>query len=133
MEFVGIAHTAYNVSDMEASLDFYVKKLGFKHAFSLKRENGENWIEYLQVAPGQFVELFYSKGGFTTGGSYSHLCLRVKDCAATAKELEAIGVKLDAQVKQGSDSNYQCWIRDPDGNRIEIMQIAPTSPQAKFE
>ena len=132
MKFIGIAHAAYNVSDMEKALEFYAGKLGFKHAFSIKNDKGEDWIEYLYVARGQFLELFYSKGGFDTNPSYNHLCLQVEDCYAAAAELESKGVTLDVKPQQGKDFNYQCWIHDPDGNRVEIMQIDPASPQAGF-
>ena len=29
----------------------------------------------------------------------------------------------------GADYNYQAWIEDPDGNRIELMQMMPDSMQ----
>ena len=133
MKFVGIAHTAYAVGDMKKSLEFYVGKLGFTHAFSLTREDGTPWIEYLNVAPGQFIELFYADKPLGKNSTYRHLCLRVEDCAAAAVELAANGVEIDVQPKQGTDKNIQCWIHDPDGNPVEIMQIAPESPQAKFD
>ena len=31
----------------------------------------------------------------------------------------------------GLDRNRQCWIEDPDGNRIEFMQMSPESMQAE--
>ena len=131
MKLIGIAHTAYNVTDMKASLDFYVNKLGMEHAFSIPRDDGTPWIEYIKLADGQFIELFYSDGGFGQNPSYAHLCLRVPSCAEAEKELRAAGVHIDTPTKQGKDTNWQCWISDPDGNRIEIMEISPDSPQAK--
>ena len=29
----------------------------------------------------------------------------------------------------GADNNWQCWIEDPDGNRIEFMQMAENAMQ----
>jgi hypothetical protein len=29
----------------------------------------------------------------------------------------------------GLDFNTQAWVKDPDGNPIELMQLAPESPQ----
>ena len=31
----------------------------------------------------------------------------------------------------GADGNWQAWIEDPDGHRIELMQMMPDSLQAK--
>lgn len=126
-----IAHLAFSVSDMKKSLDFYCNGLGFTHAFSLKNDRGEPWIEYLKVCDGQFIELFYPGTNYSSqNGSYMHLCLQVDDCVKTSEELEKKGIDVWQKPKQGADRNYQCWISDPDGHPVEIMQIDPSSPQA---
>jgi len=33
------------------------------------------------------------------------------------------------QITLGSDNSYQCWLDDPDGNRIELHQYTPESRQ----
>jgi len=132
----GMAHTAYTVQDMNKALHFYCEILGFTELFELKRpETGEPWIVYLKVKEGQFIELFY--GGEqklevtskTIG--YNHLCLEVDDIHEIAEHLKSRGVTLDVEPKQGLDLNYQCWAKDPDGNRIEFMQMHPDCPQLK--
>jgi Lactoylglutathione lyase and related lyases len=132
----GIGHTAYNVSDMEKSLHFYCDMLGFRHLFQLKDKNGNPWINYLKIADRQFIELFYNgkKTADTNTSSevgYNHLCLEVDDIHQTVSDLKSRGVVLDIEINQGVDLNYQCWVRDPDGNRIEIMQLHPDAPQLK--
>ncbi|MBS5586077.1 MAG: VOC family protein, partial [Clostridiales bacterium] len=79
----GIAHTAYKVRDMEASLRFYLNGLGMQHAFSLANKENRPWIEYLCVAPGQFIELFYPEGKAVEEDTrYMHLCLQIDDLPA---------------------------------------------------
>ncbi len=124
-----ISHLAFDVSDMEKSLDFYCGKLGFEKAFSLNDENGNPWIEYIKVCTGQFIELFYGGKKENPKSAYSHLCLQVEDIYEIQERMEAMGVQIDVPVKQGKDKNMQCWVHDPDGNRIEFMQIMPQSPQ----
>lgn len=34
-------------------------------------------------------------------------------------------------INTGLDRNRQAWIEDPDGNRIEFMEMAPDSLQAE--
>lgn len=126
----GIAHLAFNVSDMEKSIDFYCNKLGFTDAFELRDKDDNPWIRYIKVADGQFIELFYTKGTALEGQSYAHLCLQVDDIHEIAARMEKMNVTLDVKVQQGSDKNYQCWVRDPDGNRIEFMMIGEDSPQS---
>jgi catechol 2,3-dioxygenase-like lactoylglutathione lyase family enzyme len=133
-----LVHTALTVRDMEKSIDFYTRVLGFEKAFEIPEPvTGKPWIVYLAVAPGQFLELFY--GGTTPIREFSteitgfnHLCFGVSDIQEIARHIEAAGVALDRPIKFGVDSNWQCWVRDPDRNRVELMQIGAESPQAKF-
>lgn len=127
MKVQGIAHAAFNVTDMQKSLDYYCGVLGFTDAFEMERD-GKPWIRYLRIAQGQFLELFYNRKDDTVGTAYNHLCLRVDDVQAIADELRPLGL-LTSEVKRGSDHNLQCWSVDPDGNRIEFMQICPESRQ----
>ena len=125
-----IGHVAFSVSDMEKSLHFYCNQLDFTHLFQLKDGKGNPWINYLKITEHQFVELFYSKDLKSGDGvSYGHLCLEVDDIEVTVRELESRGVVLAQKITQGSDKNFQAWIIDPDGNRIELMQLHPDCPQ----
>lgn len=120
----GIAHCAYMVKDMNASLRFYCEQLGFKHAFSIPRDDGSPWIEYVKVTDGQFLEFFYPGPDYEARkGSYLHLCLEVDDIHATAEGIEKAGVFVRVKPQQGKDGNWQCWADDPDGNPIEFMQM----------
>ncbi len=152
----GIGHVAFHIANLERSLDFYCTKLGFREAFRLDREGMPSpWIVYIQVAPTAFIELFpvgapvgtsaqlgTGEGRFSldmsvdlsksTGNSYHHVSLTVDDIEATLRTWTARGVATDriGRPSQGQDHNFQYWIADPDGNRIELMQITPESPQA---
>jgi len=127
----GIGHAAFYVSDMDKSLNFYCKILGFSLAFEMKDDEGRPWINYLKIKEGQFIELFYGDPIQVKGQSYSHLCLVVDDINKIALRIKDCGIELDIEPKQGKDSNWQCWVRDPDGNRIEFMQMDEESPQMK--
>ena len=128
----GIGHIAFNVKDMEKTLKFYCDVLGFKHAFTLRNAEGAPWIEYLKVSDNNFIELFYAKPDSPVGpgSTFNHICLTVADIHAAEKALDGAGWTVDTRPKQGSDKNWQMWVRDPDGVRIELMQISPESPQA---
>jgi lactoylglutathione lyase len=132
-----LGHAAITVKNMETSLAFYTKGLGFKKAFELNRpETGERWIIYLYIGDGQFIELFYD--GVTDNPwnvelrGFNHLCVAVDDIHSSAKQLEDAGYKLDQQPNQGCDSNWQAWVTDPDGIRIELMQLDEASPQLQY-
>lgn len=128
----GTAHVSFVVEDMEKSLHFYCDILGLKRAFDMDWE-GNPWLVYVSVRPGQYIELFYGgkrkyRNPEAAGGD--HLCFEVDDIYEIAERLEKNGVTLDVRPMQGKDYNYQCWAKDPDGNRIEFMKIDPRSPQS---
>jgi catechol 2,3-dioxygenase-like lactoylglutathione lyase family enzyme len=134
----GIAHVAFRVTDLDPALDFYCTKLGFREAFRLEREGEPSpWIVYVQVAAGCFLELFPGarEAGPRPGAAagYNHFSLRVDDIEATLRALADRGLPITDAPTMGLDGNWQYWITDPDGNRIELMQIMPNSPQAAAE
>ena len=109
----GVAHAAFNVSDMDKAVQFYHDVFG-----------------------SQFIELFY--GGvnpqeYKDGNiGYSHICFEVEDINKTAEQIVKAGAVLDSPVSQGLDKNWQCWTHDPDNNRIELMQMEEESLQNQF-
>lgn len=132
-----IAHSAVTVKNMEETLRFYTQALGFRPAFELANpETGEPWIVYLNIYPGQFLELFY--GGTEENPwkdsqiGFNHLCLEVEDIEEAVQNVRRAGYPIDIEPQQGSDHNWQAWVRDPNGIRIELMKIMPESPQARF-
>lgn len=133
---LGISHIALKVENMEKSLHFYCDILGFEHAFDIKDENNQPWIEYIKVGTGQFIELFHD--GKTKQEEVpdkigvDHICFEVSDIEEIARDLKSKGIKLDVEPKKGLDNNYQCWLKDPDGTRIELMQIQKDSPHWKW-
>ena len=130
-----VAHIAFNVKDIEKSLHFCCDILGLEMAFEMKDKDDKPWIYNVRVAEGQYLELMlggvheYSYRPANVG--FSHLCLEVGDIHELAEKLRENGMPLDVEPKLGRDLNYQCWARDPDGNRIEFMQFSPASPQVK--
>lgn len=127
-----LAHVALKVKDMDKSLDFYVGKMGFPEMFRLHRD-GKLWIVYLRITDDQYLELFPDGDGDRAAGrdatGVNHICLGVDDIDVVVDELRQAGIPLTAEKKMGADYNFQAWIEDPDGNRIELMQIMPKAMQ----
>ena len=120
----GIAHVAFLVSNLERSLLFYKQAFGFEEKFRLLNDDGSPWLVYLKINDSQFLELFPSDTPLELNikPSYLHLCLEVDNIYEIADHFLTKGLSLDEPIIKGLDNNYQCWIHDPDGNPIEIMQ-----------
>lgn len=127
-----LAHVALKVRDIGRSLAFYVDQLGFAEMFRLHRD-GRLWIVYLRITDDQYLELFPDGEGERApdreATGVNHICLGVDDIGAATAALEAKGVRLTVAPKLGADHNWQAWIEDPDGNRIELMQTMPKAMQ----
>ena len=129
-----IAHVAIRVKDVERTLDFYVRKLGMREMMRLARD-GRLWLLYLRITDTQFLEVFPEGVGERASErdavGFNHICLEMADINVALRELEAAGVPLIREKQMGADGNWQAWIEDPDGHRIELMQMMPDSLQAK--
>ncbi len=132
--FTSIGHIAIRAHNFEAMVSFYTEKLGLTEMFRLNQDDGSLMLVYLRVTDQQFVEIFPNGVGEAPARNavgYTHLCLTVSDLRATVAALEQAGVPIEIAPKTGKDHNEQAWISDPEGNRIELMQMSPESLQAQ--
>jgi len=57
----------------------------------------------------------------------------VDDIFASVEQVRSAGYPIDIEPNQGADTNWQAWVTDPNGIRIELMKIMPESPQARYK
>ena len=150
---------AFQVKDAVNMEHFYCRGLGLKKVFSLtyldlckvveqsgqadpkilmglKMMGEQSWIDYIEVAPHQYIELFHTDGqtlkedrDLQDAYGYQHICFEVEDIHAAWDAVTANGIKPDTQISLGADGAYQFWLVDPDGNRLELMQYASGAKQ----
>jgi len=132
---VGLAHVAIKVTDLDRSLDFYINKLGFPEMLRLHKDDGSTWLVYLRITDDQYLEVFPGAENDRAPGwdanGMNHMCLAVEDIDAVIERIEAAGIALLLPLKLAVDGNRQAWIEDPDGNRIELMEMDSNSLQLK--
>lgn len=131
--FSSVAHIALQVRDLDKSIAFY-EKLGFPEFLRLNDDNGAPWIVYMKVTDDLYFELFPGKdeGSAPQGKTgVHHLSLQATNIEETVAHLQKVGISLTSEPKSepGLDGNRGCWITDPDGNRIELMEMAPNCIQ----
>jgi lactoylglutathione lyase len=131
----GFGHVAIKVKDLDATLRFYSGTLGFPEMLRLFKDDGSVWLIYLRITDDVFLEVFPGAENDRAPGrnanGVNHLCLMIDNLDAFCPALEANGVPLTAAIKMGADGNRQAWIEDPDGNRIELMEMHPDCLQYK--
>ncbi|MDR3167760.1 MAG: VOC family protein [Treponema sp.] len=131
-----IGHTAIRARDIEATARFYREVLGMKEAFRMNNPEGTKLGSvHMFVAPSQFIESFpngseeFQPTDHTIG--HSHICFEVDDAAKFLEEIRERGAPIDRELKRGYSRCIQFWTHDPDGNRIEFMELPPDCLQAE--
>ena len=127
-----LGHAAFAVHDLDAALAFYAT-LGLPEAFRLHRPDGSLMLVYLHLGGDRFLELFPNgpEPDPHRVHSFRHVCLLTDDLRGDVEALRGQGVPIEKEPTEGLDGNLQAWIRDPDGNAIELMQLVESSPQRR--
>jgi lactoylglutathione lyase len=101
----------------------------------LHKDDGSTWLVYLRITDDQYLEVFPGAENDRAPGwdanGMNHMCLAVVDIGAVVQRIEAAGIPLLLPLKLAVDGNWQAWIEDPDGNRIELMEMDSNSLQLK--
>jgi catechol 2,3-dioxygenase-like lactoylglutathione lyase family enzyme len=142
----GFNHTSFTVADMDKSVEFWTKMLGFKAASVSPRQG--SWQEEvtgiagasLMVAHlyghGHHIEFIQYLDGAIAGAppqpaqtAAAHVCLEVDDIRKTWSDLMAAGATAQgkiADVKTGPVTGCLAgYLRDPNGIIIELLEMKP--------
>jgi lactoylglutathione lyase len=129
MRFV---HTNVRVRDVDASLRFYAA-LGFEQRGRLQFDGAYN--VYLGLpGDGDTLELTVNEGNeepYDLGDGYGHVALAVEDLDGLLARLAGHGIEPEKPpYAPGGRSELRiCFVRDPDGYRIELIDGDFATPQ----
>jgi lactoylglutathione lyase len=127
---VGIAHIAFQVSDLARAQAFYRDLLGYEEGFRLYKDDGTTRLVYFKVNDRQYIEIFPGLPP-DQDDRLSHIALETTDLEALRKYLAEKGVQVPEKVNKGQDGNVNMTVKDPDGHRIEFVQYLPGSLHLK--
>jgi lactoylglutathione lyase len=122
---VELIHTCYRITDPERSVAFY-EALGLEKRRELPIR--DEAVNYFLGVPGQDspeLELTHNFGvdSYELGTGYGHVALTVEDLDGTLERLKAQGIEPEKPpytVREGG--SRLCFVRDPDGYRLEIIE-----------
>ncbi len=131
----GLSHVAIRTSNIHESIRYYTEVLGLKEAFRMNAADGSLATAYLYIAPSEYLELFaHGVREGVTGRDViglCHICLETADIQQAYEQVKANGGPLDSEIRVGGSKCLMFWTHDPDGNQLEIMQLAPESLQSQ--
>ena len=128
-------HVGLRVEDLERSLAFYTG-LGYEVLGNVP-ETEFGSLTMLKLPGDEFVtlELVHdARRGVVDPGGLNHVVIKVESMQATAAELLARGIEVEAPGSpDGSEDFWTAWITDPDGYRIELVQWPAGHPEGMTE
>ena len=121
-------HVAIAVENFDEALAFYTQKMGFREAFTVRNNQGQPQLAYVQVSRNTFVELQPANANRPPG--LNHFGLHVENLRAVVDALKQRGVTVEEPRVRPDDSSV-ANATDPQGIRIEMFQFGPGSAQGK--
>ncbi len=113
--YTHLDHCSVLVTDVAAARHFYGTVLGLRE---IPAPREFDFVAIWYDLGGTYLHLLQKPQPDTI--SPRHFCLHVSDIAAAREDLTAKGVRIDETVKIAAADRF--FVRDPDGNRIEILQ-----------
>ena len=130
---------------MDAMTAFYRDALGATLKFHYRNKEGRVIGSYFAFGENTFVEIFDHADAHRRSKSpkplepledprdpwlarYNHFCFQVENLDDYVRLLESRGVNVTGR-KTGNDHSHQAWVKDPDGNLIELQEYTPLSRQ----
>lgn len=137
----GIHHTSISTRDVERQLRFYRDILGLKQVLDAQMADNPLFDQVVGLAGARARAVFLQAGNaFIEFWEYAepqgkppikdrpvcdagltHLCFDIEDLDAAYQKLAPAGVQF-VSPPQHLGSVITCYIRDPDGNLIELRQ-----------
>jgi catechol 2,3-dioxygenase-like lactoylglutathione lyase family enzyme len=131
----GLRHLALNVQHLDEMKRFYVDLLGFAVEWEPDADNVylSSGVDNLALHRSTALTTSRETLNGSDAGALDHLGLIVRtpdDVDLWSDFLESLGVKLDAKPRTHRDGARSCYLRDPEGNRIQIIYHPPISDKA---
>ena len=128
-------HTMIRASDLDKTLEFFVRHLGLVEVRRYDNERGRFTLVFL-AAPGDvdhaeaaqspLVEITYNwdPEDYDGGRNFGHLAYRVDNIYDTCQKLRNAGVVIHRPPRDGR----MAFVKSPDGISIELLQDGDALP-----
>ena len=128
-------HTMIRASDLDKTLEFFVRHLGLVEVRRYDSEQGRFTLVFLaasgdvdhaEAAQSPLVEITYNwdSEDYDGGRNFGHLAYRVDDIYETCQRLYDAGVVINRPPRDGR----MAFVKSPDGISIELLQEGNALP-----
>ena len=125
-----ILHTMLRVGNLQRSVDFYTTVLGMKLLRKTDRPEQQYTLAFVGYGDEDthtVIELTHNwdTERYDLGSGYGHVALGVADIYRTCDQLRTKGAKIVREPGPMQHGGTEiAFIEDPDGYRIELIQLA---------
>jgi catechol 2,3-dioxygenase-like lactoylglutathione lyase family enzyme len=121
---LGLDHLVLNVGDVERSLAWYCDELGLVGERVDEWRRGDVPFPSVRVDHSTIIDLLATE---RTGQNVDHICLVIEptdlDALAASGQFDVVGGPARLFGARGEGSGL--YVRDPDGNVVELRQYDP--------
>jgi len=124
---MSLIHTCYRILEIDRSVEFY-KALGFeeKGRHPIRDEAINVFLGLPDDGPSPRLELTYNIGRtepYEIGTAYGHIAITTPDLDHALEQLAEQGIEPERPPYTVRDGGSRlCFVRDPDGYRIELIE-----------
>lgn len=119
-------HCAVQVSDLDSSIEFYTKKLGFRLLSVEESEEHRIRYAFLDISGSKIELLENLDGNFVRPNILEpfcpHYCIEVDDMDAAVEHLRANDIRIESGPTACVAGEVLVYFKDPDGNVFEYIQ-----------
>ena len=124
---MSLIHTCYRILEIDRSVAFY-EALGFEEMrrMAIRDEATNVFMGLPEDGENPRLELTYNHGReepYEIGTGYGHIAITTADLDGTLERLKRQGIEPERapySIREGG--SRLCFVRDPDGYRIEIIE-----------
>jgi lactoylglutathione lyase len=124
---MSLAHTCYRIFEIDRSVAFY-EALGFQEIgrVPIRDEATNVFMGLPEDGPSPRLELTFNHDRaepYEIGSGYGHIAITTEDLDGTLQRLGGQGIEPEKppySIREGG--SRLCFVRDPDGYRIEIIE-----------
>jgi lactoylglutathione lyase len=126
---MSLIHTCYRILEVDRSVAFY-QALGFeeKGRLPIRDEAVNVFMGLPDDGPEPRLELTYNIGRsepYEVGTGYGHIAITTPEMDSTLQRLAAQGIEPERAPYTVRDGGPRlCFVRDPDGYRVELIERA---------
>ena len=121
---LGLWGVRYQVKDVNRSIDFYTRQLGFKldrkHPPAFAQVSAGN-LKLILSGPGASGSRVMPDGRAQEPGGWNRVILHVENLPARIEALKKAGLRFRNEMESGPGGR-QIQLEDPDGNPLELFE-----------